>query len=269
MPTLIERPITTISEFVQFVDRETSDSDNPCWFRGVGKSSYKLLPSLYRHPTKTSSAELLELEEQIIVRFKERSVPYLASGLKEDWEYLFLMQHFGVPTRLLDWTENPFMGLFFALTSARIDTTTSEYVDDASVWVLSPGKWNKRVFEHISFRGTAASHNDRFITAYGPKPANPDPPPANPAAIMGIHNSPRIVAQRGVFTIFGSNIKPMEDIFQADPFQDGALSKLVIPKANIGSLLEKMFCMGFTDAVAFPDLEGLARETKRYFGFGV
>jgi hypothetical protein len=111
------------------------------------------------------------------------------------------------------------------------------------------------------------SVSHEYIKAYAPKANTTDIPPANPAAIFGIHNSPRIVAQRGVFTIFGSSTAPMEDIFVGSDYQPDTLVKITIPTSTISTLLDKLLAMGYTDAVMFPDLEGLARETKRLFGF--
>ena len=90
-----------------------------------------------------------------------------------------------------------------------------------------------------------------------------------PVAILGIHNSPRIVAQRGSFSLFGKSLLPMDDTFEKNPFPDDTLSKLVIPSALIKPLLDKLVWMGISDSVVYPDLEGLAKETKRQFGYEV
>ena len=65
----------------------------------------------------------MEKESGIIDRFKERCIPHLDRQLVGDWEYLFLMQHHGVLTRLLDWSENPFFALYFAIESAPYKLT--------------------------------------------------------------------------------------------------------------------------------------------------
>src|SRR4051812_41381980 len=98
----------------------------PLWYRGVGDASHTLIPSLYRHEGTADAAAFMELEERILQRFRERSIPYQPIPVDKDWELLFLMQHFGVPTRLLDWTENPYIGLFFALTDSRINHATGQ-----------------------------------------------------------------------------------------------------------------------------------------------
>ena len=89
----------------------------------------------------------------------------------------------------------------------------------------------------------------------------------HPASIFGNHNSPRIVAQRGVFTIFGAQNAPMEQIFENHDFADDTMHKIVIPAALIPTLFSTVTSIGITDSVVFPDLEGLARETKRLFGY--
>ncbi len=91
----------------------------------------------------------------------------------------------------------------------------------------------------------------------------------HPVALLGIHNSPRIVAQRGSFCLFGKSLQPMEQIYTANNFEDDTLKKIIIPASKITEILNKLTWMGITDAVIYPDLEGLAKETKRLFGFSV
>jgi hypothetical protein len=267
MADLLEHTAKSLKEFLEIIDGLANDPLDPVWFRGVGDSGYNLIPSLYRHPNLISKRELLDLEKDILVRFKERSLPYLTAPLSRNWEYLFLMQHYGVPTRLLDWTENPFVALFFALTSAKKDENTGLYVKPASIWILSPKLWNQRVFAHVSYKGVALSISDRLLEPYEPLSDKTSEPPAMPAAMFGLHNSPRIVAQRGVFTIFGSTIKSMDEIFKDDAFSDDSLIKVNFPITDIADLLSKLISTGHTDSMMFPSLEGLAKEAKRLYGF--
>ena len=100
-----------------------------------------------RKPCISIPEKVIELETQIMDRFNQRSVPFLSKPLdkKNDWEVLFFMQHYGIPTRLLDWSENPFVALYFALTSAsyKIVSKKREYEEDACIWVLDPIVWNQ------------------------------------------------------------------------------------------------------------------------------
>jgi hypothetical protein len=267
MPKLKIETVTTLHDFLRHIETLIINPADPYWFRGEGDSTNDLLHSLYRHPTKKKKGELLDIERSLIHRFKERSVPYLTANLNSVWEYVFLMQHYGVPTRLLDWTENPMIALFFALTSAQRDQTTGKYLKDAAVWAFSPRLWNATVFAHVSYDRGPLSVSDRLLKPYAPLSEDGEEPPALPAAIFGIHNSPRIVAQRGVFTIFGSNISPVQDIFMKENYNDNALVKYLIPPNEITVLLQKLLSTGYTEGMIFPGLDGLAMETKRLFGF--
>jgi hypothetical protein len=267
MTQLAETIITTFQDYLEHVDQGQSGDANSLWFRGVGSKTYTLSPSLHRHPAIVDTENLFRYEERLLTRFKERSVPYLNHRIDDVWELLFLMQHYGMPTRLLDWTENPFIALFFALSSAH-KNQAGDYEQDAAVWILSPSKWNQTIFSHQSYSGSALSPTDKMISSYVP---GSDSRYVNdyPAAILGIHNSPRIVAQRGSFCLFGKSLLPMEQIYTNLAFPDDGLIKLIIPHPAIESLLQKLLWMGISDSVVYPDLEGLAKETKRLLGFGV
>lgn len=94
-----EEPIESLGDFATFLEGLTG----PRWYRGVGDSKeYELVPSLYRHPSEKDPNRLLEYEIDIIERFKLRSMPYRGRPLRDEsnWDLLFLMQHYGVPTRL-------------------------------------------------------------------------------------------------------------------------------------------------------------------------
>lgn len=274
MPTQLEaKPIKTLVEFTTFVEGQEGSR----WYRGSGDSEeYKLVPTLFRHPRLTDPDKLLVYEADIIKRFKQRSMPYLNRPLRDDgnWDLLFLMQHSGVPTRLLDWTENPYIGLYFALTAAKYDKTPkgARYRKDAAVWVLDPIKWNTKALEGYSDPPTTLTPEDDVVRN-GYKPGEGatggSSRRSDPVAIYGSYNSARIVAQRGVFTMFGTSTQPMEEIYEQKNFPQDCLLKLNIPRDAIENLLEKLIGVGITDSVVFPELEGLAREIKRQFKYWV
>jgi hypothetical protein len=244
------------------------------WYRGVGKAtSHKLNPSLYRHPAKTEPDDLLILEKRMLDWFRRRAVLYhslasIAEGRTDHFDYLFFMQHNRVPTRLLDWTENPYIALYFALTSATLPA-----VEDAAVWILNPTAWNqKSLGEQWGPRGPL-SLEDQEVSGYAPRLSIEIPQLRamrdESVALYGISNSQRMVAQRGVFTIFGRGTSPMEQMYDDQGYPDHSLTKIVIPQASIGELLDMVLSCGFTDSVAYPDLEGLAMEIKRAFDFSI
>jgi len=268
MPTaLTQNVINSLGEFTDFIEDALRHAEGTAWYRGVGVAEYRLVPSLYRHPEKRAMDDLREIEGEIINRFKQRCVPYLSRPLGDEWDHLFLMQHFGVPTRLLDWTENPYIALYFALTTTPRDEATGEYTADAAVWSLAPIRWNAHALQHLRV-SSILSPNDSRLDGYAPgvemRLMN-----SEPVAIYGTHNSPRIVAQRGAFTIFGRNVEPLEDTYAVREFPQDCLTKVVLPREHIPLLLQSLVRIGFSDSVVFPDLDGLAKELKRFYGFRV
>ncbi len=257
MPKLIK----SLQDFTRFIDGLPDEHIH--WYRGCGKASYELVPTLYRHPQKRSIGERLQLESDLLSWFKDRSVLYQIRQLAGDWEYLFFMQHFRVPTRLLDWTENPFIALYFALTAER-----SPCAKTAAVWVLEPETWNQTALETLGYGPRIPYSGDVELQSHKPRCPEEYLRPS-PVAMFGMYSSVRMAAQRGTFVIFGKKMGPMEEIYSEDNLPAHSLVKLEIPAKSRGSLLSSLLRAGITESVVLPDIEGLAMEAIRHFGFEV
>jgi hypothetical protein len=269
MPRLTKHKLESLPRYLELIERLQQKAGHPLWFRGTGKAKHLLVPSLYRHPKISSHACLQDLERQLMTRFRQRGLPYHSRDLSDDWEALFFMQHYGVPTRLLDWTENPLTGLHFALMSAPAQTTPQgrvRYEAPAAVWVLDPLAWNAIALQHVSYAGGPLTPGDEALKGYSPRSAE-TAMGAHPVALYGAHNSARIVAQQGVFTIFGKNQTSMDELIRKGTFPPDTLSCILVPRSRIRPMRQSLLSQGITESTVFPDLEGLARETKRHFGF--
>lgn len=263
--------LDSINQYTELVQQEITRAGRALWYRGCCEVSHSLIPTLYRHPTIRDASKLIELETKILSRFKQRSVPYQSRPLTSSWEHLFFMQHFGIPTRLLDWTENPYVGLYFALSAkpSRYAGGNPVYDSDAVVWMLDPVAWNRKALEDIDWLGEVLTPGDDApLSGYEPFQSS-TMIRTHPIAIYGTHNSYRIVAQRGVFVIFGKGLLPMEETYQNSRFPPDTLIKVTIPSNRIAPLMKALNEIGVTDSVIFPDLDGLAKETKRSFGFKI
>jgi hypothetical protein len=213
------------------------------WFRGVGNATHhRLLPSALRDPAYDEDGHRYE--------FKLRAFPYLSDTWiqpRSEWDWYFLMQHYGLPTRLLDWSEAALIAAYFAVR----DRAESE--DDAAVWMLDPYWLNREVARSRSHpvpvdQAEAAPYLD---VPYRPEFRPPDPP----LAIQPAFNSRRISAQRGQFTIHGGSPRPLED------YDLGRhLVRIRIDGASIDGFKYELATAGVTDATVFPDLGGLCRE---------
>ena len=103
-------------------------------FRGVGNAEFRLQPSVERHKVHTA-LEWPALEFELSEDFKSRVNLYLSPPQEGELGWLALMQHYGVPTRLLDFTYSPFVALYFAAKPFEL-CLNQETPAFARVWAL-------------------------------------------------------------------------------------------------------------------------------------
>ncbi len=158
------------------------------WLRGQADADWPLKPSIARlpeigglyDPARMSPDNLYEKERETLQRFRRDSYPFVQRELT-DWEAITVGQHHGLPTRLLDWTSNPLVALFFA--------AEKESDKDGAVFAFRR-------------RNNSQYHVSMFS---GQNPKKPNPP--NPLRVPGIKMvfpmliANRLIAQSGGFTI--------------------------------------------------------------------
>lgn len=241
---------TAVSEFIAVVEEihanwtGRGDYDYAPWFRGHGDARWPLLPGLFRPEFEKTDENSYRHEFQL------RAYPFLQDATyrpESDWDWYFLMQHHGLPTRLLDWTESALTALYFAVSSAR--------TADAGVWMLNPWKLNDLVAdigEHLGITTTPR------IKPYLYPPWDKTPIPETPAAIQPPFNSRRIAAQRGAFTIHGAARLPIETYTKLR----GHLSLITIPRQKLPNFSNQLARAGVSESLLFPELTGLCREIR-------
>lgn len=266
------KTIRTISEYNEYCDEIRGSTHKKLWFRGIGDSDkHSLLPSLYRHPKYKLPEELAEVEYKLTQRFKERSLPFSPPRFDGGWDCLFFMQHYGMPTRLLDWSENQYVGLYFSLTSVRRDEAGKPLTSPA-VWALDPAVWNRHALSEISYDKGVLSVGDGdnsgtdYLGGHHHRPGY-DGLRKYPVAMYGSHNSPRIVAQRGVFTVSGKSSAGMEFDCDEGGFPAGSLTRIKFARNCVNNMVRSLESIGISDSMIFPDLHGLSLELGKTFGF--
>ncbi|MDF0676600.1 MAG: FRG domain-containing protein [Nitrospira sp.] len=234
---------------------DVSGDDIEPWFRGHADASWGLVPGLYRSPFNRVD------EDQYRHEFRLRAHPFLNEATyypRSDWDFYFLMQHHGLPTRLLDWSESALISLYFAVQRSPLDSQSG------AVWMLDPWQLNKHVAQ-IGDRLTAYD-NHRIKQYLWPIWKKRDAHlPEGPAAFEPSHNSKRIAAQRGKFTIHGKSHRGL-DTYR--PLSTG-LVKIVISPSAKQKIRRQLATAGMTEGTIFPDLSGLSREIKEGWSYEV
>lgn len=206
----------------------TAQRPNPAFlFRGQGED-VPIRPKIGRPDYKYRRSR----EHQMFEAFKQRARPFVAQRPDNDWEWLALAQHHGAPTRLTDWSTNPLVACWFAVTSYPLDK-------DAVVFALDTGRSDLK---------TVDTRTDKVSD--GTKVAHPLEPLTNVYLVETSPISPRISTQRGIFTAHGA---PDAD-FDVPPNE-----KFVIPQGLRGEMQGQLLDFGIDAAHIFPDLDGLCR----------
>lgn len=164
------------------------------------------------------------------------------------------MQHYGLPTRLLDWTQSSLTALYFALRNSSGDT-------DAAVWVLNPWWLNKQTLGGFDLPYT----NDPRLQDWASYSGGTIARNINPIAMKPIHSNSRIAAQRGLFTIHGSDPHGLERLSICTNDMGPQMFKLTIPGVHCGEMRRDLAIAGVTETSIFHELEGLCREIKASF----
>ncbi|HVZ82371.1 MAG TPA: FRG domain-containing protein [Terracidiphilus sp.] len=251
-----EPVVSTLQEFNDLVESMRVawefDPDDVCrpWFRGQQRKNWELIPSLVRigrfdRETEDDIREEFATRAPALSRFEPLPV--------NDWDLYFLMQHYGAPTRLLDWTESPVIALYFA-----VRDNPGHY--DSAVWMLDPYELNRRVArknEVVSPSAQGVSKSDsRRVAPWLPERWSKAKLPEGPIAIFPTHIARRISSQKACFTVHGSALHGFRKFVRG---RDACLKKVILPGRSVKNIRRSLEQIGIDDTTIFPDLEGLGR----------
>lgn len=240
------------------------------WFRGVTDTRYHLEPTLLREDGvmkeyNRNREQIKQVEKYMLRRFKAPGGPManLPDVREINWRYL--MQHYGLQTRLLDWSKNALTALYFAIRKYDVPREKTS----AAVWILNPRRLNyacglgwfildpaddqeSRVKEYLSL--------DRDASEF-----------SYPIPLIPSHVNPRLTAQHSRFTLHTEKRDGLNRFAEHTGKKDERwhLVKIEIPGKSQKRILRALRLFGITQPEITPDLDSLAVEIRHRMMLGV
>lgn len=146
----IQEYINAVSFGAKQIGATTDPGKNtPIWYRGESKDNYNLLPSLFRNENYKMLPRAQILGYYDLFRHHGlTSIELAGSNALNSVDIAVCMQHYGLPTHLLDWSENAMIALYFALHPEQNEMSKKEMEysnlqNNKAVYLLNPERMNK------------------------------------------------------------------------------------------------------------------------------
>jgi len=232
--------INTLHDLLEAVKYAEDNLKTDLWWRGHAVAKWKLVPGVYRERGDALPETTIVYKFMLQAKTRHDKCPP-----RDAWDnWLFFMQHYRLPTRLLDWTESSLVASYFAVFEHPSEA--------ASLWVISPALLNQS-------QGGAKLIN---------VPTHEDVWPLFKAAFLKVEKEPdtilpvapeqvdlRMLVQSSAFTIHGTET-PIEDLSGNDQF----LIRFDIPASAKPGIKKDLLRLNIRESTLYPDLEHLAKD---------
>lgn len=265
-----EIKIESVVQLIELVElrpeHKAHHSHKRLWFRGQVNAAWDLQPKVFRGDYKPNGGSAHEIERDRLVLEQHASQEFRAlgaanlTGHESDVELYFLQQHHGMRTRLLDWTSNPLVALWFAVGGSQYPPCKNEEKTDAAFYLM-----DAYVMKNLpEYFGIASPYNSDLqkaihtITKWGKVEDLPRCIiPARPA-----HNIARVRQQSSFFTFHAAADDGHTDLSQVD---NSTLVKCIIPAENKSAIMETLRHLGIDAYSVYGGLDNLSAELEHSY----
>ena len=238
-----DQNIKSIGELVGLLAKDVPKGQ-PTWFRGLGNNCWHLESSLARYGG-------IDKEMTLIKRFKQNALPHMESRPGNEWEWLFVMQHYGLPTRLLDWTESALIGLYFSVNDPSPDVEDKA----GALWAILPMGLNKH--SKLDEGAIPGFGDDDHLDQYLPSNVEKQTFKFGPVAAIALRNTPRMQMQQGVFTVNHKQLAALDG-------EGGGeyIWRYIISASSKADIRKELDILNVTRLTLFPELANVAEHAK-------
>ncbi len=237
---------------------ELKEKHNVLWFRGHSNTNYKLNSSLSR--IDRDRCIVRQFENNIYNSFINYGDIYCGMFSEhKDWNILFFMQHYGLYTRLLDWTDSFITAVYFANSRRKKD-------EDACIWVIDPILLNRNCIGlyddkdkgydiiNLLTLDMLPSRINRY-KSYFEEDIN-----IKSFALVPRRNNERLVSQNGFFTVQGSDLIPLEEEYKN--LIDNGMYKIELPSTTYEDSMKFLKINGINYYSLYGGADGLCKYIK-------
>ncbi|MDW8802918.1 FRG domain-containing protein [Clostridium sp. A1-XYC3] len=231
--------ISKLSEFMDYVEKLPKEFTLS---RGQANLHHKLLPGALRKDNDGHMKHTRQSIAYFLNEFKVNSHNYIDKpwDVKSDYEWMIYAQHYGLPTRLLDFTNSHIISLMFSVESAFDDYDEM----DGVVWFIDPLKLNNRSCCRSQIITLSENEGMSLDDCDGP------------IVVQGRKLNGRINAQNGVFVYFQDRSDALDDII----IDDSILRKVIIKGTSKKDILVSLYSMGIGMTQIYPELTSVAKD---------
>jgi hypothetical protein len=246
----MESEIRNIAELTTYLRTVFHETKSTWWFRGHSDYSWKLLPGVWRNYSKEKESYMTR---EFLFKARTRTENFPSTSDNPGW--LSLMQHHGLPTRLLDWSKSALIALYFAVYDYHRHSKNPSN-KDACLWLINPvelnGYFGKEKLEYSLDTNLAKELIDQAF--YTDRKQN-----LGVLAVSAIESHRRMIMQQSAYTIH-SESRPLEELDNNDRW----LKRIRIPQSVLPEIAYELEILGIKLSSIYPDLDNLAKEIKHY-----
>lgn len=230
------------------------------WFRGERNIEYKLCPKVMRKGQFT-----VEWYDEPLSRFTKEASAYLNNiDLKDTLLCMEYAQHYGTPTRLLDFSTNPLVALWFAC---------SDYNVDGHIWIINEHNYSNVCCCAFMKKFGMDCVDNNILKDYN---LNNQDNQVYPVAIYPSYVDARMLVQSSRFLLWPDDWQDLDDRIKKDNWMTikepepkiksyRFAYKVIIPKNKKETLLKELDMVGVNDKMLFPGLDGIGRYSDYLF----